>query len=53
MPDVFSSLQKLDHKIQWSGMTKTNYISKFLILSHYAMNDVNLFAFFKGRKKNM
>ncbi len=45
---MFSSLQKLDHKIQWARMTKTNYISKFL-LSHYAMDDVNLFALYNTK----
>ncbi len=45
---MFSSLQKLDHKIQWARMTKTNYISKFLI-SHYAMDDVNLFALYNTK----
>ena len=45
---MFSLLQKLDHKIQWARMTKTNYISKFLI-SHYAMDDVNLFAMYNTK----
>ncbi len=45
---MFSSLQKLDHKIQWARMIKTNYISKFLI-SHYAMDDVNLFALYNTK----
>ena len=44
---MFSSLQKLDHKIQWARMTKTNYISKFLI-SH-AIDDVNLFALYNTK----
>ena len=43
-----SSLQKLDHKIQWARMTKTNYFSKFLI-SYYAMDDVNLFALYNTK----
>ena len=45
---MFSSLQKLDHKIQWARMTKINYISKFLI-SHYAMDDVNSFVLYNTK----
>ena len=45
---MFSSLQKLDHRFQRARMTKTNYISKFLI-SHYAMDDVNLFALYNTK----